>query len=74
MGGVDLADPDLNVARSAPSLTPVVAIVCCVLRRKKFRFGDAVHAIEGGRLDVEVQADHICGDAGVAQPQRQRIR
>jgi hypothetical protein len=32
----------LNVVRSAASLAPVVAIVCYVLRRNKFRFGHAV--------------------------------
>ena len=39
--------------RSTASLAPVAAIVCCVLRRKKFRFGHPVQAIHGGLLDVE---------------------
>ena len=60
--------------RSAASLAPVVAIVCCVLRRSKFRFGHAVQAIQGGLLDVDVLADNVGGDAGVAQSQCQRIR
>jgi hypothetical protein len=75
IGGADISDPaTLNVVRSAASLAPVVAIVCCVLRRNKFRFGHAVHAIQGGLLDVDVLADHVGGDAGVAKSQCQRIR
>jgi hypothetical protein len=46
------------VVRSAVSLAPVVAIVCCVFRRNKFRFGHAVQAIQGGWLDVDEQADN----------------
>jgi hypothetical protein len=69
-----LPTPRLNVVRSAVSLAPVVVIVCCVLRRKKFRFGHAVQVIQGGLLDVDVLADHLGGDAGVPQPQCQRIR
>ncbi len=65
---------NLNLVRSAASLAPVVAIVCCVLRRNKFRFGHAVQAIQGDLLDVEVLADHVGGDADVAQSQCQRIR
>jgi hypothetical protein len=75
MGGADTSEPrDLNVVRSAASPGSVVAIVCYGLRRKKFRFGHAVEAIQGGLLDVDVLADHVGGDACVAQPQRQRIR
>ena len=65
---------DLNVVRSAASLAPVVAIVCCALRRQEFRFGDAVEAVQGDLLDVDVLADHVGGDAGVTQSQCQRIR
>src|ERR1700735_5560039 len=50
---------NLNVVRSAASLAPVVAIVCCVLRRNKFRFGHAVQAIQGDLLDVDVLADQV---------------
>ena len=49
-------------------LNVVLAIVCYVLRRKKFRFGHPVQAIQGGQLDVDVPADHVGGDACVAQP------
>jgi hypothetical protein len=59
------------VVRSAASPASAVAIVCYVLRRKKFRFGHAVQAIQGGLLDVDVLADHVGGDASVAQPQCQ---
>ncbi len=58
----------LNVVRSAASSAPVAAINCCVLRRKKFRIRHAVQAIECGLLDVDVLADHLGRDAGVAQP------
>jgi hypothetical protein len=35
-----ISDPrDVNVVRSAASLAPVVAIACCILHRKDFRFG-----------------------------------
>jgi hypothetical protein len=49
-------------------------IVCCILRRNKFRFGHAVKAVQGRLADVDVLADHLCGDAGLAQSQCQRIR
>jgi hypothetical protein len=65
---------NLNVVHSAVSVAPVLAIDCCVLRRNKFRFGHAVQAIQGSLLDVEVLADHVCGDAYVTQSQYQRIR
>src|ERR1700722_17427116 len=65
---------DLNVVQSAASPASVVAIVCYVLCCLKFRFGHAIQAIQGGQLDVDVLADHVGGDACVAQPQRQRIR
>jgi hypothetical protein len=75
MGGTGTSElRDLNVVRSAAAPAPVVAVVCYVLRRKKFRFSHAVQAIQGGQLDVDVLADHVGGDAGVAQPQHQRIR
>ena len=61
---------DLDVRRSAASVALVLAIVCFVLRRNKFRFGHAVQAIQAGLLDADILADH----AGVAQPQCQRIR
>jgi hypothetical protein len=60
---------NLNVVRSAALLAPVVAIVCCVLRRNKFRFGHAVQAIQGDLLDVDVLADHVGGAAAGAQSQ-----
>jgi hypothetical protein len=37
-----------------------------LLPRRGFRFGNAVGAFEGG-LDVDVPADHLGGDAGIAQ-------
>ena len=52
----------------------VVAGVRCLLRRKEFRFGDAVEAVQGVLLDVNVLADHNGGDAGVAQSQCQRVQ
>jgi hypothetical protein len=41
---------------------PVEAAVCCLVRRKKFRLGDAVEAVRGDLLDVEVLA---VGERGV---------
>jgi hypothetical protein len=41
--------------------------VCCFLRRREFRLSDTVEAVRGGPLDVDVLADHVGGDAGVAQ-------
>ena len=58
---------DLDVLRSAASLAPVEAIVCCILRRNKFRFGHAVQAIQASRLDADILADHVGDDASVAQ-------
>ena len=58
MVGADNAGPrDPSVVRSAPSVVPVEAAVCCLVRRKKFRFGDAVAAVQGDLLDVEVLAE-----------------
>jgi hypothetical protein len=63
MRGADNAGPrDPSVVRSAPSVAHVEAAVCCLLRRKKFRFGDAVQAVQGDLLDVEVLA---LGERGV---------
>jgi hypothetical protein len=50
----------------------VVAAICCLLRRKEFRFGDSIAAVQGALLDVDVLADHLGGAAGVAQSQCQR--
>ncbi len=36
---------DANVVGSAASVAVVVAAVCCPLRRKEFRIGDAVDAV-----------------------------
>jgi hypothetical protein len=47
----------------------VVAAVCCRLRHKEFRLADALQAVQGGLLDIDVLADHLGGDAGVTQPQ-----
>lgn len=51
----------------------VSAIIWCVLRRNKFCFGHAVQTIQGSLLDIDVLADHIGGDAGIAQPQCQGV-
>ena len=56
------------------SVTLVVADFYCLLRRKEFRFGDTVEAVQGFPLDIDVLADHVGGDGGVAQPQCQRVR
>jgi hypothetical protein len=57
MRGADNAGPrDPSVVRSAPSVVPVEAAACCLVRRKKFRFGDAVETVRGDLLDVEVLA------------------
>ena len=53
--------PTTPTGRSAASLALVVAAVCCLLRSKEFGFGDAVEALEGDVLDVDVQADHVGG-------------
>jgi hypothetical protein len=61
MRGADNAGPrDPSAVRSAPSVAPVEAAVCCLLRRKKFRFGDAVETVRGDLLDVEVLAVGEC--------------
>jgi hypothetical protein len=62
---------DPNVVRSAASVVVVVAAVWCLLRREEFRLGDAVETVQGGLLDAGVLADHVGGDAGVAQSQCQ---
>ena len=46
MRGADNAGPrDPSVVRSAPSVVPVEAAVYCLVRRKKFRLGDAVETV-----------------------------
>jgi hypothetical protein len=63
MRGADNAGPrDPSVVGSAPSVVPVEAAVYCLLRRKTFRLGDAVEAVQGDLLDVEVLA---AGERGV---------
>ena len=47
------------------------AAVCNFLRSMEFRFGNAVQAVQGSLVDVDVFADHVGGDAGVAQSQCQ---
>jgi hypothetical protein len=44
------------------------------LRCSQFRFGYAVEALEEWFIDVEILADHVGSDPGVAQSERQRVR
>jgi hypothetical protein len=58
MRGADNAGPrDPSAVGSAPSVAPVEAAVCCLVRRKKFRLGDAAETVQGDLLDVEVLAE-----------------
>jgi hypothetical protein len=63
---ISLAATQTSCGRRA-SIALVVAAVCCLLRRKEFRFADAVQAVKGILLDIDVLADHLGGDAGVTQ-------
>ena len=52
----------------------VMAGAVSLARTEEFRFGDAAQTIQGGPFDdVDVLADHVGGDASVAQPQCQRV-
>jgi cytochrome P450 len=57
---------------------PVVATVTPTRARQRSTAGsglaEAVQAIQGGLLEVDVLADHVGGEADVAQPQCRRIR
>jgi hypothetical protein len=62
------------VRRSAALIARMWKIICNGQRCNEFRLGHAVQASQAGPVDVDVLADHICGDAGLAQSQCQRVR